>query len=91
MLEELKNYLDITWDDALTDIKLQGIMQRGQTYLNKKTGTELDFDNNDRAKDLLFEYCRHTRNGTMHEFEKFYLPMLKTLIEENGGSYGKTL
>ena len=32
LLEELKNYLDITWEDEGTDKKLDGILNRAQNF-----------------------------------------------------------
>ena len=88
LLDEVKNYLDITWTDTDSDLKLTGIIERGQNFLNKKTNSSLDYEIEGRAKELLFEYCRFARNGILNEFEIAYLPMLKDLIEDNGGSYG---
>lgn len=42
LLCDIKNYLDITWDDALADKKLMGIMRRGMTAISNKIG-ECDF------------------------------------------------
>jgi ATP-dependent Clp protease ATP-binding subunit ClpA len=50
LLDDVKNYLDITWDDELTNTKLSGIIERGKNFLNKKTGTTLDFETEGRAK-----------------------------------------
>jgi len=88
LLEDVKNYLDITWTDTDSDLKLTGIIERGQNFLNKKTNSSLDYETEGRAKELLLEYCRFSRNGILNEFEIAYLPMLKDLIEDNGGSYG---
>lgn len=88
LLDEVKNYLDITWTDTDSDLKLKGIIERGQNFLNKKTNSNLDHETESRAKELLLEYCRFARNGVLNEFEIAYLPMLKDLIEDNGGSYG---
>ena len=35
LLEELKNYLDITWEDEGTDKKLDGILNRAQNILSE--------------------------------------------------------
>jgi hypothetical protein len=88
LLNSVKNYLDITWEDQQTDLKIQGIIERGKNFLDKKTGTNLDYSVEGRPKELLLEYCRYARNGILNEFELAYLPMLKDLIEEYGGAYG---
>lgn len=88
LLDEVKNYLDITWDDVQTDLKVQGIIERGKNFLCKKAKAELDFETEGRPKELLLEYCRFARNGILNEFETAYLPMLVDLITDSGGSYG---
>ncbi|WKY44166.1 hypothetical protein Q5O14_16300 [Eubacteriaceae bacterium ES2] len=89
LIDDVKNYLDITWeiDQAETD-KLDGIINRGIWTLDKKAGRMLDYDTEGRPKELLLEYCRFARDGTLNEFAGAYAPMLKDLIEDNGGSYG---
>ena len=42
LLDEVKNYLDITWEDALGDQKLMGMVQRGMAAIKGKIG-ECDF------------------------------------------------
>ena len=36
LLEELKNYLDITWEDEGTDKKLGGILNRAQNIRTQR-------------------------------------------------------
>lgn len=66
MLEELKDYLKITWDDE--DGYLQNIISRGKEYLKDLTGTEIDFDNEGPAKSLLLDYCRYYYNNSVEYF-----------------------
>lgn len=66
MLQEVKDYLKITWDDE--DATLTSIIQRGQAYLNDLTGTELDFSDG-QAKSLLLDYCRYMYNNASEYFE----------------------
>lgn len=67
MLQELKDYLKITWDNE--DAYLQSIINRGQEYLKDLTGTELDFDTEGQAKSLLLDYCRYYYNNALEYFE----------------------
>lgn len=88
LIDEIKDYLDITWTlDEQEERKLIGIIARGKAELDKKTGAILDYEVEDRAKDLLLEYCRFARDGMLNEFSKAYAPMIKDLIEEKGGTY----
>jgi len=42
LLDDVKNYLDITWEDEATDRKLAGIVAGGMDYLDDKAGERLD-------------------------------------------------
>lgn len=71
MLEELKNYLRITWNEEDADLLL--LIERGKSYINRLMGLELDYDKNDLPKDLLFNYCRYSRNNALEYFaENFH-------------------
>lgn len=89
LINDVKNYLDITWTtDAQEEDKLTGIINRGKKTLDEKTGATLDYETDGRPKELLLEYCRFARDGTLSLFVGAYAPMIKDLIEEYGGSYG---
>ena len=70
MLDHLKNYLDITYEDAQVDKKLSGIMERGKAYLDNVAGGELDYDDDNIPRQLLFDYCRYARNNVLEMFEE---------------------
>lgn len=67
MLEELKDYLKITWDSE--DSHLQKIIARGEENLKSLTGTELNFEQEGQAKSLLLDYCRYYYNNAIEYFE----------------------
>jgi len=79
LLPEVKNYLDITWDDEATNRKIRGIIERGKKYLNKVAGKELDFNTEDKPKELLFDYCRYVRSNALEMFQQNYLHELLSL------------
>lgn len=88
LLDEVKNYLDITWDDNETDLKLNGMIERGKKYLNRVAGKELDFDVDDKPKELLFDYCRYVRSNALEMFQQNYLHELLSLqIESEVDAY----
>lgn len=68
MLEAVKNYLKITWDDE--DANLQEIIDQGEAYLNELTGAELDYTQKGLARSLLFDYCRYVYNNASEYFEE---------------------
>ena len=44
LLEAVRNYLDITWEDYAGDEKLLGIISRGIKYLDGVAGVTLDYE-----------------------------------------------
>jgi hypothetical protein len=81
MLQEVKEYLKITWDDE--DSYIQGIINRGKDYLNNLTGTELDFEVEGQPKALLLDYCRYAYNNALEYFEEnFHRELRRLIIQE---------
>lgn len=70
MLDELKNYLDITWNDEKTDSKLSGILRRAESIISSYAGVTLDFELNSSEKQLLFDCCRYIYNNALEDFGK---------------------
>lgn len=79
LLQAVKNYLDITWVDTELDTKLSGIISRGMKYLDNVAGDELDYNEEDKPRELLFDYCRYVRSNALSEFQANYLSELLTL------------
>lgn len=67
MLEEVKEYLKITWNDE--DSSLLSTIERGKATLCQLTGTSLDYANYLPAKSLLLDYCRYSYNNALEYFE----------------------
>jgi len=68
LLEPVKSYLKISWDDE--DEEIERLINRGQSYLNELTGAELDFETEGHARSLLFDYCRYAYNNATEFFEE---------------------
>lgn len=79
LLEDVKLYLDITWVDTDTDKKLNGIIERGMKYIDRMAGTTLDYNAEDKPKELLLDYCRYVRSNALSEFMNNYLSEILTL------------
>ncbi|HPL30237.1 MAG TPA: head-tail connector protein [Anaerolineae bacterium] len=81
MLQVVKDYLKITWNDE--DAHIQGIIDRGQAYLNDLTGAELDFEADGPPKTLLLDYCRYVYNNASEYFEEnFARELLRLQLQE---------
>ena len=68
MLDEVKDKLNVTWDDE--DSKIQKIIDNGKKRIEELTGTELDFTTAGLQKDLLLNYCRYDYNNANEFFEE---------------------
>lgn len=79
LLSAAKEYLDITWSDPQTDKKLTGIIKRGMKYIDNVAGAPQDYTVEDKAKELLLDYCRYVRSNALSEFQNHYLSELLTL------------
>lgn len=79
LLEDVRLYLDITWEDVDTDKKLTGIIERGIKYIDRLAGAALDYTVEDKPKELLLDYCRYVRSNALSEFMNNYLSEILTL------------
>jgi hypothetical protein len=79
LLSDVRNYLDITWDDPAGDRKLVGIILRGMDYIDARAGKEMDYMEEGAARALLMDYCMYARSGAIHEFGTNYLRDLTAL------------
>jgi len=90
LLQAVRNYLDITWVDDALDEKLVGILARGMKYIDSVAGKEMDYSVEDKARELLFDYCRYVRSNALNEFQDKYLHELLMLqITEEVRAYAK--
>jgi hypothetical protein len=69
MLESLKNYLNISFDDDATDAMLEGAIERGKKVLDGYAGAEQDYEAEGLPRQLLFDYCRYVRSQAVEMFE----------------------
>ena len=67
VLEELKNYLDITWDDPKGEKKLLGMIRRGMAAISEKVG-KCDFLGETQEKTLLFQLVTYEYSGELKQF-----------------------
>ena len=82
LLDDVKNYLNITWSDEATDAKISGLIASGVMYLNSKYGEEADYTADGSPRTLLFEYVRYARDGALDVFENNYQPMILGMQNE---------
>lgn len=79
MLGDIRNYLDITYEDEDTDKKLKGIIERGMNYLDNVAGDKQDYEKEMLPRSLLFDYCRYARSNALEMFRNNFRNELITL------------
>lgn len=68
LLQDIKDYLHISWNDAKTDKNLSGMIKRGMSYLNKIAGMTLNFIEEDLPRQLLLDYVRYANSQALEVF-----------------------
>lgn len=90
LLKAVRNYLDITYEDAETDQKLTGIIERGKAYLDDIAGTKQDYEQERAARALLLDYCRYARNNVLELFSiNFQAELIALRMGVQAGEYAK--
>lgn len=79
LLDDVKNYLDITWIDDATDKKVRGIIASGIMYLDKKLGAAGDYTQDGFPRTLLMEYARYARDSALDVFENNYQSLILSM------------
>lgn len=88
--DEVKNYLQITWNDPDTDARLTGIIDRGTSFFEDLVGEPIDFEKDKKAKSLFFDYCRYANSSALELFPKnFSAELLNLQIGYQVKRYGK--
>lgn len=79
LLDEIKDYLDITWDDETTDRKITGLIVLGMAYLDGKRGEPADYTVPGLPRALLNDYVRYGRDNALDVFENNYQSLLLSM------------
>ena len=79
LLADIKIYLHISWVDVNTDIKLNGMINRGMARLRTIAGASLDFTAEDTPRALLFDYVRYANSQALEMWEKNFASELRSL------------
>lgn len=89
LLDDIKIYLDVTWEDNATDRKLTGLIADGIAYLDDKLGAPGDYQSPGYPRQLLKEYVRYARDAALDVFENNYQSLLLAMQHERMvGAYG---
>lgn len=89
LLNDVKNALDVTWQDTAVDDKYKMLIANGIMYLDGKLGID---DLNEYTKDgnprtLLLEYVRYARDNALEVFENNFQALLLGAQNERRVTY----
>lgn len=100
MLQQVKDYLKITWDDE--DAEISRMIDRGKAHINDLVGTELEYEVVTSANEayetalavvkptpavsLLLDYCRYAYNNASEYFEENFQKEILRLQLKTGVS-----
>ena len=80
LLQDVKDYLHINWEDEKTDKNLTGMIKRGMARLTNIAGvSSLNFIEDDLPRQLLFDYCRYANSQALEVFETNFQSELLSL------------
>lgn len=82
LFTDILAYLDITWDDEVTNRKVKNFIRQGMFFINDKLGAEGDYISDGYPRMLLFDYVRYARDSALDVFEANYQSMI--LAMQNG-------
>ena len=86
LLQDIKDYLHITWEDEKTDKNLTGMIKREMKKLDDIAGLNLDFTIEDSPRELLFDYVRYANSQALEVWEKNFQSELLSLHLESQAS-----
>ena len=90
LLADVKNHLNITWDDEATDEKVCGLIASGSAYLDLKIGGSPDYEADGMPRTLLLEWVRYAWSEALDVFEANFLPLILTAQQEEVAASAQT-
>ena len=84
LLDDIKTYLDITWDDEQTNRRITGLIEDGMAYLDDKLGEAGDYLSPGYPRTLLNEYVRYARDAALDVFENNYQSLILAMQADRG-------
>ena len=83
MIEKLKTYLQITWDDPQIDARLNVLLEESETAIDGLIGRNLNYNKDLQARELLFSRVRYAYNNAIEIFaENFAAEILRLQLTE---------
>ncbi len=71
-IEEVKIYLNITWEEEETNQTLAAILPRADAMLRMYISSQIDYEENQMVKQLFLDLCRYIYNHASEQFKADY-------------------
>ena len=71
-IEEVKIYLNITWEEEETNQILAAILPRADAMLRMYISSKIDYEENQMVKQLFLDLCRYIYNHASEQFKVDY-------------------
>ena len=72
LLDDVKAFLDVTWQDPATDKKYTEMILSGMAFLDDIYGAQADYTVPGEPRTLLMEYVRYDRDSALDVFVTNY-------------------
>lgn len=82
LLADVKNYLNITWNDQATEDKLRGLIASASMYIDSKCGAAQDYETDGFPRTILMEHVRYARDEALDVFENNYAHLILAMQTE---------
>jgi hypothetical protein len=83
MLNDIKVYLNITWEDEDIDKKLNSLIEQSKQAIKNLLDVDVNFDDED-IKELLFNRVRYAYNNALEYFESNFANEILRLQLQKG-------
>ena len=89
LLEDVKNYCNVTWHDDATDENYRNMIALVSTYIDSKLRQPADYTADGLPRTLLFDGVRYMRDSAFDVFENNYQSLIlaaqhERLVNESG-------
>lgn len=75
---EVKNYLNVTYNDSDVDRKIDGILKRAEARIRNRVGISKEIQLTEAEEQLVLDCCRYIFNDAAEIFEDSFMVDLET-------------
>ena len=79
LLDEVKSYINFTWEDEAKENNIKEFIASSLAYLNEVADAEIDITTDYLARELLFNRVLYMDSKALDDFQKNYVGELQEL------------